>query len=114
MSVEVGFPYQTVYDIVDITQACPCVVTLSETSRQYALSLANAQSVTISRPGGMIQISGLRFIVMNLDTGAMTLELYDLFGDPFDSRSFNAYTSGGQLNIISYPGTPPGLIYNNQ
>lgn len=114
MSVQIGFPYQTVYDITDITQACPAVVTLDETSRQYALSLANGQTVTISRPGGMFEISGLRFYVTNLDTDTMTFELYDLFGDPFDSRSFQAYTSGGQINIISYPGTPPGLIYNNQ
>ncbi len=113
MTAQVGFPLQTVYEIVDITQDKPATVTLAEVSRQYALSVAEGQTVTIHNVNGMFQINYQRFIVTNFDAGSKTFQLYEINGARSDTRSYNAYDSGGQIDIISFPGTPPGLMFNN-
>lgn len=117
MTALVGFPLGTVYDITNITQAVPGVVTLSSVADANSFAVANGQTVTISNVKGMIQINDGRYIVGNLDTNAQTFQLYTIRGFPFDTSGFTPYISGGQINIISYvpgAGQPPGLMYNNQ
>lgn len=110
----VGFPLETVYTITNISRSMPCVVTIFEVERDHTISVANQQTITISKVQGMPQINGLRFTLENLDTGSKTFTLKDLFGLPFDSTGFSAYVSGGQIDIVSFPGNPPGLMYNNE
>lgn len=107
-----GFPYQTVYNISSVTNGYPGVVTVTEVSRQYALSLAEGQTVTIHYVNGMTEINNHRFIVTNFDSDAKTFELFDLFGNKVDTTSYIAYSSGGEVSIISTSGYPPGLFYN--
>lgn len=113
MTSAVGFPLQTVYDIVGITQSWPGVVELAEVSRQYALSVAEGQTIGIHNVRGMIELNTVRFVVTNFDANAKTFELYDLYGLKVDTTDFRPYTAGGQIDIVSFPGTPPGLMYNN-
>ena len=65
----------------------------------------------------MIQVNGQRYNIGNVDNGALTFSIYDSLYNPVDMTYYNAYVSGGQINIISYPAgaiTPPGLMYNTQ
>lgn len=117
MTAVVGFPLGTLYEITDITQAAPGVVTLSAVTQANSFSVVVGQTVTLSNVQGMWQVNGQRYIVANLDTNAMTFELYNLRYLPVDTRNFAPYVSGGEMNIISYnppAGQPPGLMYNNQ
>lgn len=113
MTSAVGFPLETVYEITDITQAIPGVVTLAEVSRQYALSVAEGQTIGIHNVRGMIQVNTGKFIVTNFDSNAMTFELYDVYGFTVDTTNLSPYIAGGQIDIVSFPGTPPGLMFNN-
>lgn len=114
MTSAVGFPPETVYDIVDITRSYPGVVTLAEVERPYAFSVSDGQTVTMHNIRGMYQLNYQRFIVQNLNTIAKTFELWTIQNQPFSTVGYTDYTDGGQIDIISYPGTPPGLMYNNQ
>lgn len=117
MTALVGFPLGTIYDITNITQAMPSVVTLSSVADPNSFAVANGQTITISKVQGMYQINDKRFIVGSLDVGAKTFQLYTISGFPVDTREFTPYIAGGQINIISYvppAGEPPGLMYNNQ
>lgn len=109
-----GFPLETVYEITDISQGFPGVVTLLEVERDYAFSVAEGQTITIHNVEGMFQLNEERFIVTHFDSGAKTFELYDLYGHPVDTTNYTTYIAEGEIDIISYPGTPPGLMYNNQ
>jgi len=63
----------------------------------------------------MYQINKNRYIVGNVNTGAMQFSLYDIQGNSVDTSTFNTYTFGGQIDITSFPATarnPPGLMYN--
>lgn len=113
MTSQVGFPLQTVYRITGISNGFPGVVTLSEVSRTYALSVADEQIITIHNVLGMTELNMNRYMVSNLDTNTNTFSLYDIEGNPVDTTNFRGYTSGGEIDIISFPGTPPGLMYNN-
>lgn len=113
MTAAVGFPLQTIYAITDVSNAHPGVVTLLEVSRTYALSVADEQTISIRNVVGMIELNFNRFVIQNLDTNAGTFSLYDIEGNPVDTTNFHAYISGGEIDIISFPGTPPGLMYNN-
>lgn len=113
MTAPSGFPLATLYQITNISNSFPGVVTLSAVTGPTSLAVALGQTVTISKVVGMNQINDLRFIVANLDTNAMTFELYDLYYKPFSTTNFIPYISGGEMNIISFPPTatnPPGLM----
>lgn len=114
MTAAIGFPLGTVYRITDISRSFPGVVTLEDVALAYSFAVANGQTVTISKLRGMLEVNDNRYIVTNFNAIAKTFEMYDLKFNPVDTRNFVPYESGGQINIISYPGTPPGLMYNNQ
>lgn len=113
MTSAVGFPLETVYEITDITQGQPGVVTLAEVERQYALSVAEGQTIGIHNVRGMIQLNTGKFIVTNFDSVAKTFELYDVYGNWVDTTHLSPYIAGGEIDIVSFPGTPPGLMFNN-
>lgn len=113
MTAAIGFPLETVYAITGISNSYPGVVTLLEVTRNYALSVSNQQTITIHNVEGMTELNDTRFIIGNLDTNTKTFSLYDLEGNQVDTTSFHPYIAGGQIDIISFPGNPPGLMYNN-
>jgi hypothetical protein len=117
MTAVVGFPLGTIYQITNISQDFPGVVTLSTVADPNSFAVAIGQTVTISKVKGMNQLNGNRFLVSRFDPIAKTFELYTIQGDPVNTSSFIPYISGGEINIVSYPppaGQPPGLMYNNQ
>jgi hypothetical protein len=117
MTAAIGFPLGTVYRITDISQDLPGVVTLDSVADANSFAVANGQTITISKVIGMYQANDNRYIVGSLDTDAKTFKLYTNQGFRVDTSGFNAYESGGEINIISYvppAGQPPGLMYNNQ
>jgi len=117
MTAVVGFPLGTVYQITNISQDLPGVVTLSSVADPNSFAVAAGQTITISKVLGMYQVNDNRYIVGSLDTGAKTFNLYTNQGFRVDTSGFNAYEAGGEINIVSYvppAGQPPGLMYNNQ
>lgn len=108
----VGFPLETVYHITGVTRGFPGVVTLDEVSRQYALSVQDEQTITIHNVLGMIELNTNRYIIKDLDVIAKTFSLYDIFRKPVDTTNFRPYVAAGEIDIISFPGNPPGLMYN--
>lgn len=117
MTSPTGFPPQTIYNVINITQDMPGVVTLDSVAETGAFFLVNGMTVTFIGVEGMYQVNRQRYVIGSLDTNAMTFALYDIRGRPVDTGRFNAYIAGGQINIISYPaqaGQPPGLMYNTQ
>lgn len=117
MTAVIGFPLGTIYNITNITRDMPGVVTLATVADPNSFAVATGQTVTISKVMGMFQINNQRFVIGNFNPIAKTFQLYDLFYNPVDTSQFNAYTSGGEINIVSYvqpAGEPPGLMYNNQ
>jgi hypothetical protein len=102
--------YNTIYTITGITKANPGVVTLSSLTPTNSQTLANGMTITISGVGGMTQVNQNRYIVSQVGVaGATKFALYDLYGNPVDTSSFGTYTSGGQVNVISYPATAPTI-----
>lgn len=117
MTALVGFPLGTIYNITNVSQDIPGVVTLETVADPNSFAVTNGQTVTISKVQGMFQVNDNRFVVVNFDSVAKTFSLYDIQGFPVDTRNFTPYIAGGQINIISYvppAGQPPGLMYNNQ
>lgn len=82
--------------ITAVTQANPAVVTYSG-----ADNYSNGDSVFIDGVVGMTQLNGREFVVANVDTGANTFELSGL-----NSTGFTAYTSGGEVSVITEVVTP--------
>lgn len=117
MTALIGFPLGTIYEITGITQDVPGVVTLATVADANSFAVTTGQIVTISKVIGMYQVNDVRYVVGNFDANAKTFQLYTNKGFPVDTRNFNAYVDGGEINIISYvppAGQPPGLMYNNQ
>jgi hypothetical protein len=117
MTSPIGFPPETVYEVAGITRDVPGVVTVFSVAEPNAFFLSNGMTITFSGVRGMYEVNRERYIIGSLDTNALTFALYTIQGDPVNTSSFNSYTSGGQINIISYPslaGQPPGLMYNTQ
>lgn len=117
MTSPVGFPPGTIYTVTNITQAMPGVVTVSSVAEDDSFYLVNGMIFSFSGVQGMYEVNRNRYVIGNLDTDAMTFSLYTIQGFPADTSAFNAYTAGGEINIISYPplaGQPPGLMYNTQ
>lgn len=71
------------------------------------MTLVNGMTVTISSVNGMKGLNTNRYIVTGIS--GSTFKLYDTFGNPVDTTSLGTYTSGGQLDVISYPQTAPVL-----
>jgi hypothetical protein len=112
-----GFPLGTIYQITDITQDMPGVVTLSDVALPNSFAIENGMTITISKVIGMFQVNDQRYIIGGFDSIAKTFRLYSLSYKPIDTSRYTPYISGGEINIISYPATatnPPGLMYNNQ
>lgn len=108
-----GTPLITTYNITGITQSKPGTVTLSAVTGTYYLPVALGQTISILYVEGMIQLNNNSYIVGNLNTGAMTFDLYDLNFNPVDTTGYFPYVSGGQINIYSFPASannPPGLM----
>ena len=84
----------TAQNITAITNASPCVVTYSGTD-----TYANGNEVYINSVAGSLgnYLNNRSFIVANVNTGANTFELNYKNGDPVDSTSWGAWTSGGTL-----------------
>lgn len=117
MTSPIGFPPETIYRVIGITQDMPGVVSLDSVAESDAFFLVNGMTVTFSGVQGMYQVNRERYVIGSLDTDAMTFALYSIQGRPVDTGRFNAYVAGGEINIISYPaqvGQPPGLMYNTQ
>jgi len=117
MTALVGFPLGTIYNITDITQSVPGVVTLESVADANSFAVADGQTVTISKVSGMRQLNDNRYIIGNFDSNAKTFQLFTIQGFPVDTTEFQPYVAGGQINIVSYvaqAGQPPGLMYNNQ
>jgi len=103
----------TIYSITAISNANPGVVTVSS-----ATGLVNGMTVTISGintlvvpNSGLASLNTGRFIIAGLSGN--TFNLYDTFGNPVDTTSLGTYTSGGELDVISYPPTAPVLNPGN-
>ena len=75
--------------ITGITKANPGVLTYTGTDP------ANGDWQYLAAIGGMTQLNGRYVIVANVNTGANTFELTDLFGNNIDTSGFTTYTSGG-------------------
>lgn len=117
MTALIGFPLGTVYQITNISNSNPGVVTLSSVADSNSFAVAAGQTVTISKVVGMYQVNGQRYVVGNFDPIGMTFEMYTNQGERADTSSFTPYISGGEINIVSYvppAGQPPGLMFNNQ
>ncbi len=117
MTSLVGFPLGTVYQITNISQAMPGVVTLLTVADPNSFAVAAGQTVTISKVKGMWQVNDNRYVVGSFDPIGQTFQLYTNQGFPVDTSGFAPYVAGGEINIISYvppPGQPPGLMFNNQ
>lgn len=117
MTSPVGFPPETIYRVIGITQGMPGIVTLDSIAEPDAFYLVNGMTITFSGVQGMYQVNRERYVIGSLNTDSMTFALYSNRGKPIDTVIFNTYIAGGEINIISYPaqaGQPPGLMYNTQ
>ena len=117
MTSLVGFPLGTLYQITNVSQSVPGVVTLLSVADPNSFAVTDGQTVTISKVQGMRQLNGNRYIVGSFDAQARTFSLFTKESFAVDTRGFAAYIGGGEINIISYvppAGQPPGLMYNNQ
>jgi hypothetical protein len=117
MTAPIGFPLATLYEITGVTQDMPGRVSVNAVTLANGFSLTNGMTFTVSNVVGMFQLNKNRYIVGNLNIGALTFDLFDLRYFAVDTSGFSSYISGGQIDIISYPppaGQPPGLMYNNQ
>lgn len=117
MTALVGFPLGTIYQITNISNAKPGLVTLLTVSDPNSFAIADGMTVTFSNVKGMFQINGMRCIIGDFDSVGQTFQMYTDQGFPIDTTNFTPYIIGGEINIISYvaqPGEPPGLMYNNQ
>ena len=86
-----GAVLETAIPITGASQADPCVI-------QGGNSFADGDWVYASDIGGMTELNSLTFVVANATGASFSLE--DLFGNPVDSLSFGAYTSGGTFARI--------------
>lgn len=88
-------------NITGVTQADPAVLTYSGDD-----NFSDGDEVYISGVGGMTELNGKFFLVANVNTGANTFELTDIFGNDVDSSAYTAYTSGGTVAKVYELTTP--------
>lgn len=86
----------TQYTITGISKANPGVITVSS-----GTGLVDGQIGTISGVVGMTQVNNIRVVVTNVNTGAGTFDMYDLFGNKIDTSGYTTYSSGGTFNLIA-------------
>ena len=79
------------FDIVSISQASPGSI-LCSSAHQFV----KGDSVYISNVGGMTQLTTGFYVVNTEGTAALTVKDYTT-GEPVDTTSFSAYTSGGKI-----------------
>lgn len=101
---------ETAQNVSSITQAAPGVITIdahgwSNGDWVFAGELGNG---TGSNIGGMTSFNGLTWILQNVTTNTFTLT--DLFGNPVNTQTFPAYTSGGSFARIYTLATPYAAI----
>jgi hypothetical protein len=95
-----GTLLNTAQNITAITQASPGRVTYTGTDP------VEGKWVYLAGIGGMTTLNGRYAVATNVNAGANTFELYDLFGDPIDTSSMAAYTSGGTMSRVYEIVTP--------
>lgn len=93
----------TIYTISGITNANPGVVTVVSAQPTNSLALTNGMTFTISSVDGMKNVNQNRFVIAGL--AGTSFNLYDTFGNPVNTTGFGTYSSGGQMDVISYPET---------
>src|SRR5579884_1885525 len=89
---------ESAFAITGATQANPCQITASGNN------FANGDWVFVGGVGGMVQLNGQTFIVANKSGSTFTLT--DLDGNPINSTSYGAYTSGGTVARLFTLATP--------
>jgi len=102
----------TNYTITSITNASPGVVTVSSLTPTNSMTLVNGMTFTISGVVGMPQVNTNRYVVAQLgvpSSSSTKFYLYDTFGNPVNTTAFGTYSSGGNMDVISYPPTAPVL-----
>jgi hypothetical protein len=97
----------TIYTITNISSASPGVVTVSSAQPTNSLALVNGMVFTMSGVVGLKNVNSQRFVVAGLS--GTTFNLYDQFGNAVDTSVLGTYSSGGQMDVISYPPTAPVL-----
>ena len=86
-----AFVLESPVSITGITQALPGVVTTSPA----VPSLANGDQVFLAGISGMTQLNIRSFVARGVS--GSTFALYDVFGNPIDTRTYGAWTSGGSV-----------------
>ncbi len=92
--LEAGLP------ITGITQATTGVLTYTGTDP------TNGEWMYLSGIGGMTALNARYVVVTNVNAGANTFELYDLFGAPIDTSAYPAWTAGGTAARVYEVATP--------
>jgi len=87
------------FAISGATQASPVVLTTAA----HGVTVGERVRARVSKVAGMVELNDISrnpylFEAVTTTTGA----LYDLDGNEIDGTAFTAYTSGGQLNIITH------------
>lgn len=82
---------ETAQSITGVTQANPAVVTYSGDD-----NYSNGDSIIIEGVSGMTELNGNEYTVANVNTGSNTFELSGV-----DSSSYTAYSSGGEVSVIT-------------
>lgn len=87
------------FAISGATQASPVVLTTAA----HGVTVGERVRVRVSKVAGMTELNDISqnpylFEALSTTTGA----LYDLDGNAIDGTGFTAYSSGGQLNIITH------------
>lgn len=81
-------------NITAISQAATGVLTYA------GADFTNGQWVFLQGIGGMTPLNGRYAVVTNVNAGANTFELYDLFGSPINTSAMPAFTAGGTLASV--------------
>ncbi len=89
--------------VTGATQSNPCAVNIP--NHDYAVG----DWIYINNVGGMTELNGLTWIVRTVPN-PNTVFLNDLFGNPLDSSTFPAYTSGGTAARIYTLDTPYATV----
>lgn len=91
-------------DITAITQATPGVFTYDDSD----YSLQNGDWVYMTGIGGMTNFNGLTWVVYDLN--GTDFSVMDLFGNPINTDTFPAFTSGGTLERIYTVAAPYAAV----
>lgn len=60
----------------------------------------NGTWMYIADNDGMTEINSRYVVVTNVNAGANTFELYDLFGNPIDTTNYGVWTAGGEMDSV--------------